>query len=94
MGDAARRVPPAAFSFVVATALWSIVFPVGMHSAARITLGTTTGATFVVGAVRIGTGRIGTVIAWLAVLVLAVHAPSRSRRHDDGRCSPGAAPRL
>jgi tellurite resistance protein TehA-like permease len=54
------------------TALWSIVFPLGMYSTASMTFGVTLKASFMVDAGRIGT--VISVLAWLAVVVLACRA--------------------
>ena len=58
------------------TALWSIVFPLGMYSAASITFDATLRTSFMVDAGRIGTVIAG--LAWLAVVVFACRAALRT----------------
>ncbi|TIH30463.1 tellurite resistance/C4-dicarboxylate transporter family protein [Subtercola vilae] len=67
------------------TALWSIVFPLGMYSAASITFGNSTGISYM-----IITGQIGTAIAtlvWAAVTASASHAAIRATRAHKHRGS-------
>lgn len=62
------------------TALWSIVFPLGMYSTASMTFGSTTKLSFMVAIGQIRTW-IAT-LAWLAVFAVACHAAIRRLRTE------------
>ncbi|MEA9985961.1 tellurite resistance/C4-dicarboxylate transporter family protein [Subtercola sp. RTI3] len=68
------------------TALWSIVFPIGMYSTASITFGTTLGAAFMVDVGRIGTAVA--VLTWVGVLLLAAYTAFHPLRQDKDHGSP------
>ncbi|WP_246837421.1 tellurite resistance/C4-dicarboxylate transporter family protein [Salinibacterium sp. UTAS2018] len=74
------------------TALWSIVFPLGMYATASITFGTATGLTFMIDVGRVGV--VIAVLAWFAVLVLAAYTASQSLRRDEGHDRPPGAARV
>lgn len=68
------------------TALWSIVFPLGMYSTASMTFGATPKVIFMIDAGRIGT--VIAVLAWVGVAVLSAHTFFQSLRQDKDHGSP------
>jgi tellurite resistance protein TehA-like permease len=73
------------------TALWSIVFPLGMYSTANIAFGTAARLDFMIEVGRIAP--VVTVLAWLADTASACHAAIRAVRAGNARGSlPSATP--
>lgn len=73
------------------TALWTIVFPLGMYSTANIAFGTAARLDFKIEVGRIAT--VVTVLAWLAVTASACLAAIRAVRAGNARGSlPATTP--